>query len=97
MQTYPGLPPVIELNPGREDTPSQQRRGYAQLIVNTSVVIEFVKSFAIITRKEAGDGPYLKKKSLSLKIPNIKFDVSVSVDKMQLLTHTLKIQNEYLS
>ena len=31
------------------------------MIVNTSVVIEFVKSFAIITRKEAGDGPYLKK------------------------------------
>ena len=32
------------------------------MIDNTSVVIEFVKSFAIITRKEAGDGPYLKKK-----------------------------------
>ena len=31
------------------------------MIVNTSVVIEFVKSFAIIIRKEAGDGPYLKK------------------------------------
>ena len=31
------------------------------MIDNTSVVIEFVKSFAIITRKEAGDGPYLKK------------------------------------
>ena len=34
------------------------------MIDNTSVVIEFVKSFAIITRKEAGDGPYLKKKKI---------------------------------
>ena len=36
-------------------------------------------------------------KTLSLKVPNVKFDVTVSVDKMQLLTHTSKIQNEYLS
>ena len=33
-------------------------------MVYTSVVIEFEKSFAIITRKEAGYGPY--KKSLGL-------------------------------
>ena len=30
------------------------------MIVNMSVVIEFVKSFAIIIRKEAGSGPYFK-------------------------------------
>ena len=36
-------------------------------------------------------------KTRSLKIPYVEFDVSVSVDKMQLLTHTSKIQNEYLS
>ena len=35
-------------------------------------------------------------KTRSLKIPNVEIDVSVSVDKMQLLTHTSKIQNEYL-
>ena len=39
----------------------------------------------------------LRHKTLSLKIPYVEFDVSVSVDKMQLLTHTSKIQNEYLS
>ena len=36
-------------------------------------------------------------KTLSLKVPNVEFDVSVSVDKMQLLTNILKIQNVYLS
>ena len=36
-------------------------------------------------------------KTLSLKMPNVEFDLSVSVDKMQLLTHTSKIQSEYLS
>ena len=40
---------------------------------------------------------FKRHKTLSLKVPNVEFDVSVSVDKMQLLTHTLKIQNEYLS
>ena len=27
---------------------------------------------------------------ISLKVPNVKFDFDVSVDSMQLLTHTLK-------
>ena len=31
------------------------------MIVNTSVVIEFVKSFAIIIQKEAWVGPYINK------------------------------------
>ena len=35
------------------------------MIVNMSVVIEIVTSFAIITQKEAGDGPYLKKSCLN--------------------------------
>ena len=33
-------------------------------------------------------------KTLSLKISYFEFNVSVSVDKMQLLTHTSIIQNE---
>ena len=37
------------------------------MIVNMSVVIVFVKSFAIIIRKEAEDGPYLKKSGSKLK------------------------------
>ena len=38
------------------------------MIVNMSVVIEIVKSFAIITQKEARDGPYLKKKCKECKV-----------------------------
>ena len=50
------------------------------MIDNTSVVIEFVKSFAIITRKEAGDGPYFKKKDLTEKEERIRIAMTVSVN-----------------
>ena len=43
------------------------------MIINTSVVVEFVKSFAIIIRKEAGVGPYLKKELALKLICGIKF------------------------
>ena len=58
VQTYPGLPPIVELIPDEKTGLVNKARGYAQMIVNTFVVIEFVKSFAIINRKEAGVGPY---------------------------------------
>ena len=60
MQTYPGLPPIVELILDEKTGLVNKAREYAQMIVNTFVVIEFVKSFAIKTRKEAGVGPCLK-------------------------------------
>ena len=59
MQTYPGLLPVVELIPDMNTGLSNKvqicpiDRQYVRLI-------EFVKSFATIIRKEAGVGPYLK-------------------------------------
>ena len=39
----------------------------------------------------------LRHKTLAIKVPNAEFDLSVSVDEMELQKLTSKIQNEYLS
>ena len=66
VQTYPGLPHVVELIRQASST----RREYAQLIVNMSFVIEIAQSF-VITRKEAVVGPYKKQAVLKKELTNL--------------------------
>ena len=66
----------------------------------SSVIIKYFSNLMDENYKgqeENGSSPvwsFFHHKTLSLKVPNVEFNVSV--DKMQLLIHTLKIRNEYI-